>query len=74
MHVVIRLMETQVQYIFIVLHCILLGFYLDLFLYVVKDESLGVNEVVGGVQGDSVQWAAVNTASIYCPASGFGPD
>ena len=49
-------------------------FYLDLLLHVVEDESLGMDAVVGGVEGDGVQRAAVNAASIYRPSTGFGPD
>lgn len=48
--------------------------YLDFLLYVVEDESLRVDEVVRGVEGHSVQRAAVNTASIHRPATGFGPN
>lgn len=45
--------------------------YLDLLLYVVEDESLRVDEVVRGIEGDGVQRAAVNAASIHLPASRF---
>lgn len=49
-------------------------FYLDLLLHIVEDESLRVDDVVGGIEGDSVQWAAVNAASIHWPSTSFGPD
>lgn len=45
--------------------------YLNLLLYVVKDEPLGVDEVIWGVEGDGVQWAAVSAASIHRPATRF---
>lgn len=48
--------------------------YLDLLLYVVEDEPLGVDEVVRGVERDGVQRAAVNAASIHQPATRFRPD
>lgn len=50
---------------------LLSGLYLDLLLYVVEDEPLGVDEVVGRVERDGVQRAAVNAASIHLPASRF---
>lgn len=53
---------------------LLSGLYLDLLLYVVEDEPLGVDEVVWRVERDGVQRAAVNAASIHLPASRFWPD
>lgn len=46
-------------------------FYLNLLLYVVKDEPLGVDKVIWGVEGDGVQWSVINAASIHRPASRF---
>lgn len=48
--------------------------YLDLLLHIVKDESLGVYEVVGWVEGDGVQRAAINVSSINLSTTRFGPD
>lgn len=48
-------------------------FYLNLLLYVVKDEPLGVDKVIWGVEGDGVQWSVINAASIHRPASRFWP-
>lgn len=56
----------------IILYCCLLN--LDLLLYVVEDESLRVDDVVGGIEGDGVQRAAVNAASVCWPSTRFGPD
>lgn len=46
-------------------------FYLNILLYVVKDEPLGVNEVIWRVEGNGVQWSAVSAASILRLASRF---
>lgn len=48
--------------------------YLDLLLHIVKDEPLGVDEVVGGEERHRVQWPAVDTAAFYWPAVRLGPD
>lgn len=52
----------------------LLMTYLDLLLHIVKDEPLGVNQVVGGEQWHRVQWPAVDAAAFYRPAVRLGPD
>lgn len=59
---------------FTILHLAPLQLYLHFLLYIVKDKSLRVDEVVGGVEGHGVQWAPVNATSIHCPATGLGPD
>lgn len=53
--------------------CFCCVFYLNLLLYVVKDEPLRVDEVIWGVEGDGVEWSAVNAASIHRPTSRFWP-
>jgi len=61
-------------YIYIYAFCCIVmyfRFYLDLLLYIVKDESLRVDEVVRGIERDSVQCTSVNAASIHRPATRF---
>lgn len=55
----------------LILLCVCLQFYLDLLLYVVKDEPLGVDEVIWGIEGDGVQRSAVSATSIHSSASRF---
>lgn len=48
--------------------------YLDLLLHIVEDESLRMDEVVGGVEWHGVQRAAVNTAPVHRSAGRLRPD
>lgn len=48
--------------------------YLDLLLHIVKDEPLGVDQVVGGEERHRVQRSAVDIAAFYWPAVRLGPD
>lgn len=46
--------------------------HLDLFLQVVTQQNLGVDEVVGGIKGHRVQGPAAHAAPTGCPAPGLG--
>lgn len=48
--------------------------YLDLLLHIVKDEPLGVDQVVGGEERHCVQRSAVDTAAFCWPTVRLGPD
>lgn len=48
--------------------------YLDLLLHIVKDEPLGVDQVVGGEERHCVQRPAVDAAAFHGPAVRLRPD
>lgn len=68
-HMVMKCCKGLTLHSAVCLYCCV--FYLNFLFYIVKDEPLGVDEVIGGVEGDGVQWSAINATSIHRPASRF---